>query len=109
MSEHTVDVSDDSFESQVLKSTVPVLVDFWAEWCAPCRQVAPILDQLAVDYKGKLVVAKINIDNNPNTPGRFGVRGIPTMMIFKGGRVEATKIGAMPKTKLYEWVEENVK
>ncbi|MBF0609910.1 MAG: thioredoxin TrxA [Magnetococcales bacterium] len=108
MSENTIEVSDDTFEAKVLQATTPVLVDFWAEWCAPCRQVAPFLDQLAVEYKGKLVVAKINIDNNPSTPGRFGIRGIPTMIIFKNGKVGATKIGALPKTKLYDWVNENL-
>jgi thioredoxin 1 len=98
-------VTDATFEAEVLKAAGPVLVDFWAEWCGPCRQIAPALEELSKDLDGKITVAKINIDENPATPGKYGVRGIPTLMIFKGGQVAATKIGALPKSKLYEWVE----
>jgi thioredoxin 1 len=98
-------VTDTSFETDVLNAGGPVLVDFWAEWCGPCRQIAPALEELAKDLATKVTVAKINIDENPNTPSKYGVRGIPTLMIFKDGQVAATKIGALPKTKLYEWVE----
>ena len=98
-------VTDDSFEQDVLKAETPVLVDFWAEWCGPCRQIAPTLEELSRDMADKVVVAKLNIDENPTTPTRYGVRGIPTLMVFKGGQVAATKIGALPKSKLYEWVQ----
>ena len=98
-------VSDADFESKVLKASEPVLVDFWAEWCGPCKMIAPFLDQLAEDKAGKLTVAKVNIDENPQTPRKYGVRGIPTMILFKGGQVAAQKIGALPKSKLYEWVD----
>ena len=93
------------FESEVLKADKLVIVDFWAEWCGPCKMVAPFLDDLATDMAGKVTVAKVNIDENPQTPRKYGVRGIPTMILFKGGQVAATKIGALPKSKLYEWVE----
>lgn len=98
-------VSDASFEEDVLKADGPVLVDFWAEWCGPCRQIAPVLEELSTQMSDKVTVAKVNIDENPQTPSKYGVRGIPTLMIFKGGQVTATKIGALPKTKLFEWVE----
>jgi len=98
-------ITDDTFEDEVLKSQDAVLVDFWAEWCGPCKTIAPILDELAGERKGKLTIAKINIDENPNTPTRYGVRGIPTLMLFKGGTVAATKIGALPKKQLYDWVD----
>src|SRR5262245_9722028 len=101
----TAKVTDSSFDTDVLKSAGPVLVDFWAEWCGPCKQIAPALEDLAKDLGGKVKVAKINIDENPGTPTKYGVRGIPTLMLFKGGEVAATKIGSLPKTKLYEWVE----
>ena len=101
----TTHVSDASFESDVLKATVPVLVDFWAEWCGPCKMIAPILEELATQMDGKLTVAKINIDENAQTPKKYGVRGIPTLMLFKEGQVAAIKIGALPKNKLIEWVE----
>ena len=98
-------VSDSSFDAEVLGATEPVLVDFWAEWCGPCKMVAPFLDELAGDMAGQLTVAKVNIDENPETPRKYGVRGIPTMILFKNGQVAATKIGALPKSKLYQWVE----
>jgi thioredoxin 1 len=101
----TQKVSDASFEVDVLKAPGPVLVDFWAEWCGPCKMIAPALEELATTMTGKVVVAKINIDDNPETPKKYGVRGIPTLMLFKGGQVAATKIGALPKGKLMEWVE----
>ena len=98
-------VDDGSFESDVLKAEGPVLVDFWAEWCGPCKMIAPTLEELAKDMAGKIIVAKLNIDENPETARRYGVRGIPTMMMFKNGQVAATKIGALPKNALYQWVE----
>lgn len=100
-----INVTDDSFEQDVLRAPGPVLVDFWAEWCGPCKQIAPALDSLAQDYEGRLSVVKVNIDENPGTPGKYGVRGIPTLMLFKDGQVAATKIGALPKSGLYQWVE----
>ena len=98
-------VSDSNFESAVLKAEGPVLVDFWAEWCGPCKIIAPFLEDLAADRTGKLTVAKVNIDENPQAPMKYGVRSIPTMILFKGGQVAGTKIGARPKSKLYEWVD----
>jgi thioredoxin 1 len=100
--------SDASFEADVLKSPVPVVVDFWAEWCGPCKMIAPFLEELAADKSEVVVVAKVNIDDNPLTPTKYGVRGIPTLMLFRNGEIAATKVGAMPKTKLYEWVEESL-
>lgn len=105
MNELIVQTSDETFDQDVLKAELPVLVDFWAEWCGPCKQIGPFLDDLAVEYQGRVIVAKLNIDQNPNTPGRYGVRGIPTLMFFDKGQITATKIGALPKSKLYEWVE----
>ncbi|MSP81769.1 MAG: thioredoxin [Alphaproteobacteria bacterium] len=98
-------VSDASFEQDVLKASGPVLVDFWAEWCGPCKAIAPALEDLSNDRTGKIEVVKVNIDNNQQTPGRYGVRGIPTLMVFKGGQLTATKVGALAKNKLYEWVD----
>ena len=98
-------ISDDQFEEQVLKSSEPVLVDFWAEWCGPCKMIAPILDELAQSYSGKLKVAKINIDHNQKTPRNYNVRGIPTLMIFKDGKVQATQIGAVSKTQLAQMID----
>lgn len=105
MSELTKAVSDDSFEDDVLKAPGPVLVDFWAEWCGPCRMVAPILDEIASEYAGRLTVAKVNIDENPMTPTQFAVRGIPTMILFKDGKPVDTKVGAAPRSEMKAWVE----
>jgi thioredoxin 1 len=101
----TKTVTDDSFDADVLKADGPVLVDFWAEWCGPCRQIAPALEDISNDMAGKLTVAKVNIDENPMAPSKYGVRGIPTMILFKNGEIAATKVGALPKSKLVEWVE----
>jgi thioredoxin 1 len=101
----TSTVTDDTFETAVLKSDKPVLVDFWAEWCAPCKMIAPFLEDIASEMKGKVTISKLNIDENPATPTKYGVNGIPTLMLFKNGQVAATKIGALPKSKLQEWVE----
>ena len=100
-----IEVTDANFESEVIKSEKPVLVDFWAEWCGPCRQIAPALEELAAQYKGKLTVAKINIDESPETPGRYGVRGIPTLMIFRNGELASTKVGAAPKSAIESWIK----
>lgn len=97
--------ADNTFETDVLKAEGPVLVDFWAEWCGPCRQLSPIIEELSNDMAGKLKVVKVNIDKNPETPTKFGVRGIPTLILFKNGKPAATKVGALPKSSLYEWVE----
>ena len=104
----TSKVSDASFETDVLKAKGPVLVDFWAEWCGPCKQIAPSLEQIAGEMAGKVTVAKINIDENPTTPTRYGVRGIPTLILFKDGQVAATKVGALPKGKIVEWLESSL-
>ncbi len=101
----TTTISDASFDSDVLKSGKPVLVDFWAEWCGPCKSIAPALEELAANMAGKLTVAKLNIDHNPKTPKNYGVRGIPTLMLFKDGQLAGTRVGALPKSKLIEWVE----
>ena len=102
----TVKVTDDSFEQDVLKADHPVLVDFWAEWCGPCKQIAPALDQISEELSGQVTVAKLDIDQNQMTPSRYGVRGVPTMMLFKGGQMTAMKVGAMPKSKILEWLNE---
>ena len=102
----TVAVTDESFEADVLKSGKPVLVDFWAEWCGPCKQIAPALEQIAAELGAQVTVAKLNIEDSPNTPSRYGVRGIPTMMLFKDGQMSSMKVGAMPKQKILEWLSE---
>lgn len=108
MSEQIVHLSDDSFETEVLQSSVPVLVDYWAEWCGPCKMIAPVLDEIAQEYEGKIKLAKLNIDDNPSTPPRYGIRGIPTLMIFKDGEVEATKVGAVSKSQLTAFIDSNI-
>jgi len=108
MSEHIHYVTDASFKADVLESPVPVLVDYWAEWCGPCKMIAPILDDVARDYNGRLKVAKLNIDENPKTPGEYGIRGIPTLILFKGGNVEATKVGALSKSQLTAFIDSNL-
>ncbi len=102
----TVKVTDETFENDVLKSDKPVLVDFWAEWCGPCKQIAPALEQIAEELAGQVTIAKVDIDNSPTTPARYGVRGIPTMMLFRGGQMASMKVGAMPKSKILEWLSE---
>jgi|TARA_B100000989_G_scaffold298117_1_gene286175 thioredoxin 1 len=108
VSENVVHTTDDSFEQDVLASDQPVLVDFWAEWCGPCKMVAPILDEIADEYVGKLKVVKLDIDSNPAMPRRFGVRGIPTLMVYKAGEVEATKVGAVTKSQLAAFIDSNL-
>ena len=108
MSNAIVYVSDSTFETEVLQSTTPVLVDYWAEWCGPCKMIAPILEDVAVSYAGKLKVAKLNIDENQATPPKYGIRGIPTLMLFKNGNVEATKVGALSKTQLAAFIDANI-
>ncbi len=103
-----IETTDSSFETDVLKSDTPVVVDFWAEWCGPCKAIAPHLEDLASEKGEHIKVAKVNIDDNPLTPTKYGVRGIPTLMLFKGGELAATKVGAVPKSKLFEWVDESV-
>ncbi len=104
----TSKVTDSSFENDVLKAKGPVVVDFWAEWCGPCKQIAPALDEIAGELAGKVTVLKLNIDENPNTPTKFGVRGIPTLMMFKDGKVAATKVGAVPKSQLSQWINSSL-
>jgi thioredoxin 1 len=108
MGQNTVPVSDATFESEVLQSTEPVLVDFWAEWCGPCKMIAPALEEIAAEFKGRVRVAKVNIDDNPQSPNAYGVRGIPTLILFKDGKPAATKVGAAPKSALRDWVAGNV-
>jgi len=105
MSENTVAVTDGSFEADVLKAEGAVLVDFWAEWCGPCKMIAPALEEIGAEFKGQLTVAKVNIDENPESPNRYGVRGIPTLLVFRDGKQVAAKTGAMPKSQLKEWVK----
>ena len=107
-SDRIIHVSDDSFEEDVLKASGAVLIDFWDPWCVPCKQIAPILDEIAEEKQDQITIAKINIDDNPNTPGKYGVRGIPTLMLFRGGNVQGTKVGAVSKGKLVEFIDEHL-
>jgi thioredoxin len=104
----TVKVTDKTFQGEVLDAGVPVLVDFWAEWCGPCKMIGPALEELATEYEGKLIVAKVNVDENPNLPAKYGVRGIPALFMFKGGEVISNRTGAAPKASLKGWIEESV-
>lgn len=108
MSENIVYVTDDTFDDEIIKAEGPVLVDYWADWCGPCKMIAPILDEIAGEYEGKLKIAKLNIDENPVTPPKFGIRGIPTLMLFKNGNVEATKVGAVSKSQLTAFIDSNL-
>ena len=108
MSDNIINVTDSTFEQEVLSSNIPVLLDYWAEWCGPCKMIAPILNDIADEYTGKIKVAKLNIDENPGTPAKFGVRGIPTLMIFKSGSIEATKVGAMSKSQLSAFIDSTI-
>lgn len=108
MSDKILHVSDNDFEDEVLKSDQPVLVDYWAEWCGPCKMIAPVLEEIAGEYEGRLKIAKLNIDDNPSTPPKYGIRGIPTLMLFKGGGVEATKVGAVSKSQLTAFLDQNI-
>lgn len=108
MSDQIVHVTDDTFETEVLNADQPVLVDYWAEWCGPCKMIAPILNEVADEYVGKIKVAKLNIDENPATPPKYGIRGIPTLMLFRNGNVEATKVGALTKSQLAAFIDSNM-
>ncbi|HEY3300845.1 MAG TPA: thioredoxin TrxA [Methylophilaceae bacterium] len=108
MSDNITHLSDDAFEQEVLQSSLPVLVDYWAEWCGPCKMIAPILDEISKEYVGRLKVAKLNIDENQQTPPKYGIRGIPTLMLFKNGNVEATKVGALSKSQLTAFIDSNI-
>lgn len=108
MSENILNVSDNDFETEVLQSECPVLVDYWAEWCGPCKMITPILEEISEEYGDKLKIAKLNIDENANTPPKYGIRGIPTLMLFKNGNVEATKVGALSKSQLTAFIDSNI-
>ena len=108
MSETITHITDSTFEQEVLASDQPVLVDYWAEWCGPCKMIAPILDEIAKEYDGKLKIAKLNIDENPETPPKYGIRGIPTLMIFKSGDVASTKVGALSKSQLTAFIDQSI-
>ena len=108
MAENIVHISDESFDKEVLQSEQPVLIDYWAEWCGPCKMIAPVLDEIATEYSDRLKVVKLNIDDNPQTPPKYGIRGIPTLMIFKNGQVEATKVGAVSKAQLTAFLDDSL-
>ena len=108
MAEHIVHISDESFEEEVLRSERPVLIDYWAEWCGPCKMIAPVLDEIATEYSDRLKVVKLNIDDNPQTPPKYGIRGIPTLMVFKNGQVEATKVGSVSKAQLTAFLDDSL-
>ena len=108
MSDKILNLTDAEFDDKVLKASGPVLVDYWAEWCGPCKMIAPVLEEIAKDYEGRLTIAKLNIDDNPATPQRYGVRGIPTLMLFKNGEMEATKVGAQSKSQLAAFLDGNL-
>jgi len=108
VSDPIVHATDQNFEQEVLQASVPVLVDYWAEWCGPCKMIGPILEEIAADYGDRLKVVKLNIDENPETPPKYGIRGIPTLMLFKGGNVEATKVGALSKSQLTAFIDSNL-
>ena len=108
MAEKIVHITDDTFESEVLQSQTPVLVDYWAEWCGPCKMIAPILDEVSKDYDGRLKIAKMNVDENRDVPAKFGIRGIPTLMLFKGGQLAATKVGALSKAQLTAFIDSHL-
>jgi len=108
MSEHIHYVSDSTFDAEVLHAPLPVLVDYWAEWCGPCRMIAPILDEISKEYAGRLTIAKLNVDENQQTPAKFGIRGIPTLMLFKNGNIEATKVGALSKSQLTAFIDSHI-
>ncbi len=104
----TKSITDENFEKEVLKSSTPIVVDFWAEWCGPCKQIGPILEEISDEMKDQVIIAKHNIDQEPNTPTKYGVRGIPTMLLFKNGELKATKVGATTKSNIAEWIKENI-
>jgi len=108
MSNEIIHLNDETFKKEVLESSIPVLVDYWAEWCGPCKMIAPILEMLTSEYDGKIKIAKLNIDENPQTPTKYGIRGIPTLMIFKDGNVESTKVGALSKSQLIAFIDSTI-